>query len=130
MRESDTKAWVRFVPLRWVYDGAAICGVPSEVSRGMLRGWYAQNGVSLKNPRLGFVCTAQTTDGQYGLAGYFREYDRDLAPEERRRFSPGEEQWAFAPAAGRRLPEGTGPPPGRAAASRNTDKEKGRHRHH
>ncbi|MFN4087762.1 MAG: hypothetical protein ACK4QW_01805 [Alphaproteobacteria bacterium] len=119
MRESDTKAWVRFVPPRWVYEGAAICGVPSEVSRGMLRGWYAQNGVSLKNPRLGFVCTAQTTDGQYGLAGYFREYDRDLAPEERLRFAPGEEPPPFDPDAALRLPEGSWPPERLAKASRN-----------
>ena len=69
MRESDSKAWVRFDPPRWIYPGAAICGVPSEVSRAMLRGWYAHNGVSLGNPRLGFVCTAQTTDGQHGLSG-------------------------------------------------------------
>lgn len=95
MRESDRKAWVRFVPPRWVYQGPAICGVPSEVSRGFLRGWYAQNGVSLVNPRLGFVCTAQTMDGQYGLAGYFQEHDRELAPEERLRFSPGEEPPPF-----------------------------------
>ncbi|NJK42345.1 MAG: hypothetical protein HC937_00810 [Aquincola sp.] len=47
MRESDRKAWVNFVPPRWIYPGAAICGIPSEVSRAMLRGWYAQNGVSL-----------------------------------------------------------------------------------
>jgi hypothetical protein len=91
MAESDTKAWVRFPPPRWIYQGAAICGVPSEVSRGMLRGWYARNGVSLGNPRLGFVCTGQTTDGQPGLAGYFLEHDRNLEPEERLRFSPGEE---------------------------------------
>lgn len=97
MRESDRKAWVRFVPPRWVYEGPAICGVPGEVSRGFLRGWYAQNGVSLGNPRLGFVCTAQTMDGQHGLAGYFLEYDRDLSPEERLRFSPGEEPPPFVP---------------------------------
>ena len=78
MRESDRKAWVRFVPPRWAYPGAAICGIPSEVSRAMLEGWYAQNGVSLGNPRLGFVCTAQTTDGQHGLAGYFLEHEREL----------------------------------------------------
>lgn len=99
MAESDRKAWVRFPPPRWFYDGAAICGVPSEVSRGMLRGWYARNGVSLGNPRLGFVCTGQTTDGQPGLAGYFLEHDRDLAPEERLRFSPGEQPPPFDPAA-------------------------------
>lgn len=123
MRESDTKAWVRFVPPRWVYDGAAICGVPSEVSRGMLRGWYAQNGVSLKNPRLGFVCTAQTTDGQYGLAGYFQEYDRELGPEERLRFSPGEEPPPFDPHKALRLPEGDWPPERLAKAARNYSME-------
>ena len=83
MRESDRKAWVNFVPPRWIYPGASICGLPSEVSRAFLRGWYAQNGVSLGNPRLGFVCTAQTTDGQHGLSGYFLEHDREIGPEER-----------------------------------------------
>lgn len=97
MAESDKKAWVRFPPPRWIYQGAAICGVPSEVSRGMLRGWYARNGVSLGNPRLGFVCTGQTTDGQPGLAGYFLEHDRDLSPAERLRFSPGEQPPPYDP---------------------------------
>jgi hypothetical protein len=119
VRESDRKAWVRFVPPRWVYDGAAICGVPSEVSRGVLRGWYAQNGVSLGNPRLGFVCTAQTTDGQEGLAGYFQEHDRDLAPEDRLRFLPGEEPPPFDPEQALQLPEGSWPAERLAKANRN-----------
>ncbi len=110
MRESDRKAWVRFVPPRWIYPGAAICGIPSEVSRAMLRGWYAQNGVSLNNPRLGFVCTAQTTDGQHGLSGYFLEYDRDLAPEERLVFRPGELPPPFDAAAAPKLPQAEWPP--------------------
>jgi hypothetical protein len=119
MPESDTKAWVRFVPPRWIYPGAAICGVPSEVSRAMLHGWYAQNGVSLNNPRLGFVCTAQTVDGQHGLAGYFLEYPRDLAPEERLQFRPGELPPPFDHARAPRLPEAQWPPERRAKASRN-----------
>lgn len=119
MQESDRKAWVRFVPPRWVYPGAAICGIPSEVSRAMLRGWYAQNGVSLSNPRLGFVCTAQTTDGQHGLAGYFREYDHDLAPEERLLFRPGELPPPFDPAAAPKLPESQWTPERLAKARRN-----------
>jgi hypothetical protein len=105
MRESDRKAWVNFVPPRWIYPGASICGVPGEVSRAFLRGWYAQNGVSLNNPRLGFVCTAQTTDGQHGLSGYFLEHERALAPEERLQFRPGELPPPFDPAAAPRLPE-------------------------
>ena len=59
MYESDTKAWVRFRYPRWMYDGPTICGVPIEVSRGFLKGWYAHNGVSLDNPRLGFVCVSE-----------------------------------------------------------------------
>ncbi|HWB45633.1 MAG TPA: hypothetical protein VG900_09355 [Hyphomicrobiaceae bacterium] len=118
MRESDRKAWVNFVPPRWIYPGASICGVPSEVSRAFLHGWYAHNGVSLGNPRLGFVCTAQTTDGQHGLSGYFLEYDRELAPEERLQFRPGELPPPFDPAAAPRLPEAW--TPGRLArAERN-----------
>jgi hypothetical protein len=97
MAESDKKAWVRFVPPRWIYSGAAICGVPSEVSRGILRGWYGRNGITLGNPRLGFVCTAQTMDGQHGLAGYFLEYDRDLRDDERLVFRPGETPPSFDP---------------------------------
>jgi hypothetical protein len=89
--ESDLKAWVRYPPPRWIWSGTAVCGIPSEVSRAMLLGWHANNGVVLGNPRLGFVCTGQTVDGQPGLEGYYLEYDRELAPEERLRFSPGEE---------------------------------------
>jgi len=88
--ESDSKAWVRYPPPRWIWSGTAICGIPSEVSRAMLRGWHANNGAVLGNPRLGFVCTGQTVDGQPGLEGYYKEWDHDLAPEERLQFSPGE----------------------------------------
>ena len=119
MQESDKKAWVRFVPPRWIYPGAAICGVPSEVSRAMLRGWYAHNGVSLGNPRLGFVCTAQTTDGQHGLAGYFQEYARDLSPDERLVFSPGELPPPFDAAAAPQLPQSQWPAERKAKAARN-----------
>ena len=63
----------------------------------MLRGWHANNGVVLGNPRLGFVCTGQTVDGQPGLEGYYKEWDHELAPEERLRFSAGERCPAFNP---------------------------------
>jgi hypothetical protein len=93
--ESDQKAWVRYLPPRWIWSGTAICGIPSEVSRAMLRGWHANNGVVLNNPRLGFVCTGQTVDGQPGLEGYYKEWDRDLSQDERLQFSPGEKCPAF-----------------------------------
>lgn len=119
VRESDRKAWVRFVPPRWIYDGVAICGVPSDVSRGILEGWYARNGVSLGNPRLGFVCTGQTMDAQPGLMGYFIEEDRDLAPEERLRFRPGEVCPPFDPAGAPALESAAWPPERLAKAARN-----------
>jgi hypothetical protein len=119
MRESDRKAWVNFVPPRWIYPGASICGVPSEVSRAFLRGWYAHNGVSLGNPRLGFVCTAQTTDGQHGLAGYFLEHDRELAPDERLQFRPGELAPPFDASVAPKLPAADWPPARLAKAERN-----------
>lgn len=119
MYESDEKAWVRYVPPRWMYDGTAICGVPTEVSRAVLRGWHANNGVLLGNPRLGFVCTKQTTDGQPGLEGYYFEYGHDLSPDERLRFAPDEDAPDFDPAAAPRLDSATWPPERLARASRN-----------
>lgn len=90
VEESDAKAWVRFRYPRWMFDGAAICGVPIESSRGFLRGWYAHNGVTLGNPRLGFVCVSEDMSGQFGLCGYFKEYDRELRSVERLVFAPDE----------------------------------------
>ncbi|MGY3494300.1 hypothetical protein [Bradyrhizobium sp. USDA 4502] len=88
--ENDQKAWIRYPPPRWIWWGTAICGIPSEISRAMVAGWHGNNGPALGNPRLGFVCTGQTVDGQPGLEGYFKEYDRDLLPSELLVFSPGE----------------------------------------
>ncbi|WP_027579838.1 hypothetical protein [Bradyrhizobium sp. Ai1a-2] len=107
--ESDQKAWVRYPPPRWIWSGTAICGIPSEVSRAMLRGWHANNGVVLGNPRLGFVCTGQTVDGQPGLEGYYKEWDHDLTPDERLQFSPGEQCPPFRTDLAPRLPENTWP---------------------
>jgi hypothetical protein len=88
--ETDRKSWVRYLPPRWIFDGTALCGIPSEMSRAMLWGWHANNGALLGNARLGFVCTSLATDGGPGAIGYYLEGDRDLAPDERLRFAPGE----------------------------------------
>ncbi|MBI1406139.1 MAG: hypothetical protein GC145_08450 [Caulobacter sp.] len=88
--ESDRKAWVRYPPPRWIWQGTAICAVPASVNEAMLHGWHGHNGVSLGNRRLGFVCTGQTVLGDPGLEGYYFEYDHDLAEDERVRFAPEE----------------------------------------
>jgi hypothetical protein len=109
-RESDRKAWVRYPPPRWIWHGAAICGIPSRVNAAMLHGWHGHNGVTLGNPRLGFVCTGQTVDGHPGLEGYYLEHDRELAPDERVRFARGEAMPAFDPAQAPRLDPTEWPP--------------------
>ncbi len=98
MEESDKKAWVRFRYPRWMYFGPAVCGIPVEASRGFLKGWYAHNGVSLNNPRLGYVCVSEDLTGEFGLCGYFKEYDHDLTPDERLQFAKGELPPPFVPA--------------------------------
>lgn len=85
--ESERKAWVRYPPPRWIWQGATICAVPAVVNEAMLHGWHGHNGVSLGNPRLGFVCTGQTVLGDPGLEGYYFEYDHDLTEAERVRFT-------------------------------------------
>ncbi len=97
MYESDRKAWIRYAPPRYAWDDAAIAGIPGKVSRAMLRGWHANNGISMGNPNVGFVCTKQTMDGQSGLEGYFYEYGHDLDPEDRVRFMRSEDAPEFDP---------------------------------
>lgn len=96
--ESDLKAWVRYPPPRWIWQGTAICAIPREVNEAMLHGWHGHNGVSLKNPRLGFVCTGQTVEGDPGLEGYYFDYGRKIAEDERVRFAPDERMPKFDPA--------------------------------
>ncbi|MDF3860885.1 MULTISPECIES: hypothetical protein [Achromobacter] len=119
MYESDRKAWIRYAAPRWIWAGTALCGVAPEVSRAMLQGWHAQNGTMLANPRLGFVCTKQTVDGQSGLEGYYYEYERDLLPHERLRFAREEDAPDFDAANAPKLPIDQWPTTRLAKAHRN-----------
>jgi hypothetical protein len=119
MYETDRKAWIRYPPPRWIWKGTAICAVPGEVSRAMLRGWHANNGVSLGNPRLGFVCTKQSVDGQDGLEGYYCEYDQAIDAEQRLVFARHLEAPLFDPALAPALPVSHWPKPRLGKAYRN-----------
>lgn len=103
MPESERKAWVRYPPPRWIWQGTAICGVPAKVNEAMLHGWHGHNGVSLGNPRLGFVCTGQTVEGAPGLEGYYFDYGREISEEERVRFATDEHAPDFDAARAPRL---------------------------
>jgi hypothetical protein len=119
MYETDRKAWIRYPPPRWIWRGTAICGVPGEVSRAMLRGWHANNGVALGNLKLGFVCTKQSVDGQDGLEGYYCEYDHPLELDQRLVFARHLESPLFDPATAPALPVASWPKPRLEKAYRN-----------
>ena len=119
LEESSRKAWVRYPPPRWMWEGTAICGIPSGVNRAMMVGWHAHNGVTLDNPRLGFVCTKTTVDGQPGLEGYYHEADHDLAEDERLLFRPEEVCPPIDPQSLPQLDHAAWPEERRAKASRN-----------
>jgi hypothetical protein len=119
MYESDRKAWIRYPPPRWAWKGAAICGVPSAVSKAMLRGWHANNGVALGDLRLGFVCTKQTVDGQDGLEGFYYQYDHPLELDQRLVFARHQEAPRFDAIKAPPLPAASWPRPRREKAYRN-----------
>ena len=119
MYETDRKAWIRYPPPRWIWRGTAICGVPGEVSRAMLRGWHANNGVALGNLKLGFVCTKQSVDGQDGLEGYYCEYDHELEIDARLVFARHLEAPLFDAATAPALPVASWPKPRLEKAYRN-----------
>ena len=119
MYESDRKAWIRYPPPRWIWRGTAICGVPGDVSRAMLRGWHANNGVALGNLKLGFVCTKQTVDGQDGLEGYYYEYDHELDIDQRLVFARNLEAPTFDAQQAPALPIASWPKPRLEKAYRN-----------
>jgi hypothetical protein len=119
MYETDRKAWIRYPPPRWIWKGTAICGVPGEVSRAMLRGWHANNGVALRNLKLGFVCTKQSVDGQDGLEGYYCEYDSELELDQRLVFARHLEAPRFDPKNAPALPVASWPKPRLEKAYRN-----------
>lgn len=119
IEEGPRKAWIRYRPPRWLWWGTAVCGIPGEVSRAMLLGWHAHNGVSLGNPRLGFVCTRQVADGDAALEGYYFEHDRPLEPEERLRFTRAERGPPFDPMTAPEVPSADWPEERLRRAHRN-----------
>ena len=90
-----------------------------QSARAMLRGWHANNGVTLGNPKLGFVCTKQSVDGQDGLEGYYYEYDHALEFDERLVFARHLEAPLFDPDKAPALPVASWPKPRLERAYRN-----------
>lgn len=103
IEESPKKVWVRYLPPAWSFPGLAICAVPSSAPRRMFAGWHPYNGPSLGTNRLAFVVTKTFQDGDPYDEGYFEEFDRDLAPEERLQFRVVTRSPDFDPSAAPKL---------------------------
>ena len=102
--DGPRKAWVRYPPPRWAYEGAAICALDDGVTEAFLRGFHARCGDSLGVPGLRFVCTGMTTAGDPGLEGYFEDTGEALAPAQRLVFRRGLAAPPFDPARAPALP--------------------------
>ncbi|MCC6468727.1 MAG: hypothetical protein IT563_10435 [Alphaproteobacteria bacterium] len=103
IEETPKKVWVRYLPPAWSFPGLSICAVPSSAPRRMFAGWHPYNGPSLGTNRLAFVVTKTFQDGEPYDEGYFEEFDRDLAPDERLQFRVVTRSPDFDPAAAPKL---------------------------
>ena len=89
MRESDRKAWVNFVPPRWIYPGASICGCRARYRAPSCAAGMRRTACRLATRGSGFLCcTAQTRMGEHRLSGFSGAGPR-IRPEERLQFRPG-----------------------------------------
>jgi hypothetical protein len=82
VRESDTKVWIRYLAPMWTYAGVAIMAMPASVRRTVFSAWHPRNGRYMGCPRLGYVATKFSMDGDPYDEGYFIEYDHDITEED------------------------------------------------
>jgi hypothetical protein len=82
VRESDTKVWIRYLAPMWTYAGVAIMAMPASIRRTIFGAWHPRNGRYMGCPRLGYVATKFSMDGDPYDEGYFIEYDHDIREEE------------------------------------------------
>jgi hypothetical protein len=82
VEESSRKVWIRYLAPMWTYAGVALIAMPASVRRTVFGSWHPRNGRYMGNPRLGYVATKFSMDGDPYDEGYFYEYDHDLREDE------------------------------------------------
>lgn len=122
--ETPGKVWVRYRAPAWTFDGpdrpaGGLAAIAPEVGEAPMRGWHANNGRVLGNPRLRFVMTQVQAAGDPWDAGYFEEADTDLAEGETFVRRPGEWGPPFDPARAPKLDPAVWPAARQAGARRN-----------
>jgi len=86
IEESPKKVWLRYMGPNGTYPGVGMIAAPARQRRTVFSSWHARNGELMGCPRLGFVGTKGTSEGDPYDEGYFKEYDHDLSLEERIQF--------------------------------------------
>lgn len=86
VEESPKKVWIRYLTPMWMYGGVAVMAMPSNLRRHVFSSWHPRNGQYMGCPRLGYVGTKFSSEGDPSDEGYFYEYDYDLAPSQIMRF--------------------------------------------
>lgn len=103
VRESDTKVWIRYLAPMWTYAGVAIMAMPASIRRTVFGAWHPRNGRYMGCPRLGYVATKFSMDGDPYDEGYFIEYDHDITEEQTYRIEVVRHTPEFDPASAPRL---------------------------
>lgn len=103
VEETPRKAWIRYLTPMWMYGGVAVMAMPSNLRRHVFSSWHPRNGQYMGCPRLGYVGTKFSSEGDPSDEGYFYEYDHDLAPSEIMRFEIAHKTPEFDPQKAPRL---------------------------
>lgn len=97
VEENPKKVWIRYVSPMWMYGGVALMAMPSNLRRFVFSSWHPRNGQYMGCPRLGYVGTKFTSEGDPCDEGYFYEYDHDLSPSQIMRFEVAHRTPEFDP---------------------------------
>ncbi|MCG5213632.1 hypothetical protein [Streptosporangium sp. KLBMP 9127] len=84
--ESPRKVWIRYRAPMWMYSGVALIAMPASIRRTVFSSWHPRNGRYMGCPRLGYVGTKFSMEGDPYDEGYFIEHDHELTEDETMRF--------------------------------------------
>ncbi len=118
VEESPKKVWIRYNPPSSGGSTGSLV-MPPSAGRATFQGWHARNGELLGNLKLGFVLTRGFSEEEPYGEGYFKEYDHELAPEERIQYDSVSKMPEFDPETAPKLDSEVWPPDRRAKALRN-----------
>lgn len=103
VEESPKKVWIRYRAPMWMYAGVAMIAMPASVRRTVFSSWHPRNGKYMNCPRLGYVGTKFSMEGDPYDEGYFVEYDHDIEESQTMRYEVALHTPEFDPATAPKL---------------------------